>query len=212
MATDPNLIPGENTLSSGTGSWTIVTPPNVSIAIDDPPTRAPIPESGVVPAADETLFPTVKLVVDLNASGAATIGFVGDLSTIGPNPPDSVGFSANAEIDVVNDTGQTLSGVVLNLANADQQLPLSLMPGVVEYGHTVNANYAYFANIQPVAGETMSLASPDGKPTTATGPATSKITLTGPIAPGATVSSLSLIHNTELTSGDNNFALTVSPT
>lgn len=214
MAEDPNLVANQDMLSSGTGIWTVTTPPNVSIAIDDPAVRAPIPAAGgVVTAADETMFPTVKLVNVLSAATPSSqIGFIGDATSLFPNPPDSVGFTANAEIDVVNNTGQTLPGLTFTLTDVAQQMPLDLVPGVVEYGHTVNANYPYFTSIQPVTGETTTLASPNGQPTTAAGAAASKVTLTGPIAPGATVSLSAIIHNTEQFQSSNNFVLSIAPT
>lgn len=214
MAVDPNLVAGQDMLSSGTGIWTITTPPNVSVAIDDPAVRAPIPAAGgVVTAADETMFPTVKLTDVLStATTNSEIGFIGDATSLFPNPPDSVGFTANAEIDMVNNTGHTLNSLVLTLTDAAQQMPLDLVPGVVEYGHTVNANYPFFTSIQPVTGETATLATPSGTPTTAAGAAASKITLTGPIAPGATVSLNAIIHNTEQFIPSNNFVMNIAAT
>jgi hypothetical protein len=191
------LVPGKDTLSSGTGAWTIGVPPNSTIAIDDP---------GV-----EGQFPTVELATTLQSAAPASFAFIGDITTIAPNPPDAIGFTAEVAMTFTNDTGAALPGLLLTLANDDPKLPLSLVPGVVEFGNTVNANYAYFAAEAPVPGETTTLFSPDGKVTTPTGAAASTIALTGTIPVGGSVSIATVIHNTELSMGSNNFHLFVSP-
>lgn len=203
------FVSGQNTVRSGTGSWTLVIPSDTSIAVDDPTTRPPIPPSGPVPDADFASFDSVRLVIDITNDQPTTISIVGDASTQWPNPPDSLGFTVNFEIDVVNDTGHSLPGLTFTLANASQQLPYALVPGVVDYGDSVNANYAYFTQVQPVSGETIALYDPVGDTTTPTGIAASQMTLTGNIAPGAEIVSSSVIHNTELTAL-NDFNLTVT--
>ncbi|HEY7576275.1 MAG TPA: hypothetical protein VH855_01660 [Acetobacteraceae bacterium] len=203
------FVADQNTVRSGTGSWTLVIPSDATIAVDDPPTRPPIPASGVVPDADFASFPTVKLVINIRNDQPSTISVIGDASTQWPNPPDSLGFTVNLEIDVINDTGHTLPGVTFTLANTGQQLPYILVPGVVDYGESVNANYAYFTRVQPVSGETVALYDPTGKTTTQTATAASQMTLVGNIAPGTMVSSSSVLHNTELTAL-NDFTLTVT--
>ena len=60
-------------------------------------------------------------------------------------------------------------------------------------------------------GETASLFSPDGNPTTPTGAAASSIVLSGPVAPGETVTGSVAVHNTELMTGNNDFSLMVTP-
>lgn len=206
------FVAGKNTLSSGTGSWTLVTPPDATIATDDPSTRNPILTSGTpVPQADFALFPTVQLVFTLAADGTSTVQIVGDDSTEHPNPPDSIGFTANMQIEVVNDTGHDLNGLTFNLTNQTPALPYNLGSSVVHYGEAIyDANYAYFTMIQPVAGETTTLFTPTGAATTAAGAAPSEMVLTGNIAPGASVTSDMVIHNTELMTTDNNFDLSVT--
>ena len=191
------LVAGKDTLASGTGDWTIGVPPNGTIAIDDP---------GV-----EGQFPTVELAANLQSAAPISFAFIGDATTIAPNPADSIGFTAEMGMTFTNDTGAPLPGLLLTLANDDPKLPFSLVPGVIEFGHSVNANYAYFATEAPVAGKTTTLFSPDGKMTTPTGAAASTIELAGPIPVGGTVSIATIIHNTELSEGSNNFHLFVSP-
>lgn len=204
------LVPNKNTLSSGTGSWTLAIPANASVAIDDPPTRAPIgPPGEVVPQADYALFPTVQLVIDLKSDNNATVIVTGDASTKFPNPPDSIGFTANANIQIINDTGHPLQGVTLGLQDVIPQQPYNRVPGVVIYGESVQANYPFFSQIQPVAGQTTALFDASGQATTAAGAAPSTISLAGPIAAGASVTTTSVIHNTEKT-WDNDFTLTVA--
>jgi hypothetical protein len=192
------LVAGLNTLASGTGVWTIGEPPGSAIAIDDP---------GMVGQV-----PTAALALNLNSNAPSTLTFTGDATTIAPSPVDSIGFTANVQLTVVNDTGKALNGVLLTLANDDPNLPLSLVPGVIQFGHTVNANYAFFTDIQPVAGMTMSLFSPDGKATTPTGAAASSIALSGSIPVGGSITESMVVHNTELSVGNNNFVMNVSPT
>ena len=208
------FVAGKNTLSSGTGSWTLVTPPDVTIATDDPDTRNPILAGGTpVPQADFALFPTVQLVFTLTADGTSTVQVVGDDSTEHPNPADSIGFTANMQISVVNDTGHAISGLTFNLSNDTPSLPYNLGNSVVHYGEAIfDANYAYFTMIQPTAGETTTLFTPTGAPTTAAGAAPSQMDLTGNIAAGATVTSDMVVHNTELETTDNNFNLSVTDT
>lgn len=184
-------------LASGTGFWTVGIPAGDGIAINDP---------GV-----EGQFPTVALSLNLKSSSPQTLTFTGDASTIAPHPADSIGYTSGTLITFTNDTGTTLPGLVLTLANADPNLPLSLVPGVVEFGSSVNANYAYFTGLQPVPGETTTLFSPDGKQTTPTGAAASSVVLNGAIPPGGSVSFAGFIHNTELATGNNNFILEVAP-
>lgn len=192
------FVPGKHDLASGTGIYTIGIPSNDAIAIDDP---------GV-----EGQFPVVALALNLQSAAPVSLSFVGDASSIAPNPADSIGFTAPTLMAITNNTGKPINGLLLTLANDDPQLPLSLVPGVIEFGHTVNANYAFFSQTEPVAGMTTSLFSPDGKPTTATGAAASSIALTGPIAAGATVNVATVIHDTELSTGNNNFHMFISPT
>ena len=209
------FVAGKNTLSSGTGSWTLVAPADASIATDDPDTRNPILAGGTpVPQADFALFPTVQLVFTLTADGTSTVNVIGDDSTERPDPADSIGFTANMQISVVNDTGHALSGLTFNLTNDNPALPYNLGDSVVVYGEQdYDANYAYFTMIQPVAGEAITLSTPTGAATTAAGAAPSQMVLTGNIAAGATVTSNMVVHNTELmTNPDSNFNLTVTDT
>jgi hypothetical protein len=208
----PAFVAGKNTLSSGTGAWTLTIPSDATIAIDDPPTRPPIPPSGQVPPQDLAQFPSVKLVIDLKNDQPSTVSILGDASTQFPDPPDSVGFTANFEIDVINDTGHKLQDVAFALANTSPDLPYNLVPGVIEYGETVNANYAYFTDIRPVDGETTTLFDPTGQATTPSGAAAAMIVVSGVIDPGATVTSFSIVHNTELSTNINDFKLTVADT
>jgi hypothetical protein len=186
-----------NMVASGTGFWTIGLPAGDGILVNDPDTNGE--------------FPTIALSANLQSSAPQTITFTGDASSVAPNPTDSIGYTSGALISVTNDTGATLPGLLLTLSNDDPSLPLSLVPGVIEFGHTVNANYAYFADTQPVPGQTMTLFAPNGAATTPTGPAASTIALTGAIAPGATVNIATVIHNTELSTVFNNFSLFVAP-
>ena len=208
------FIAGKNTLSSGTGSWTIVTPASdTTIAIDDPDTRNPILAGGTpVPQADFAFFPTVQLVVTLTADGTTTMQIIGDDSTEQPDPPDSIGFTANMQISVVNDTGHALSGLTFNLTNDNPDLPYNNGSSVIDYGEKdFDANYAYFTMIQPVDGEAITLFTPTGAATTAAGAAPSEMVLTGNIAAGDTVTSDMVMHNTELmTVPDNNFDLSIT--
>lgn len=189
------LTNGLNTLASGTGHWTITVPPGDGIAVDDP--------------SVEGQFPTVQLALALQSASPQTIHFA--TPSVWPNPPDAIGFTAPTGVAVTNDTGMTLNGLVLSLANDVPDLPLNLVPGVIMFGHDVNANYAYFAGTQPVPGETTTLVAPNGQPTTEGGIAASTIQLTGPIAPGQTVNISTVLHNTELFHSDNNFTMTVTP-
>ena len=186
-----------NMLASGTGFWTIGIPAGDGIAINDP--------------GMEGQFPTVALSLNLKSDSPQTLTFTGDASSIAPHPADSIGYTSGALITITNDTGAALPGLLLTLANTDPNLPLSLVPGVVEFGSTVNANYAYFTGLQPVAGETTTLFSPDGKVTTPTGAAASSIALTGPIPAGGSVNVAGFIHNTELSTNFNNFVMEVAP-
>jgi len=204
-----------NKMLSGTGTWTLQSDGVVAPSID---THEAEGLNFIQQPADTAITPenlkaltSVKLVVDL-MGGPVHIAFVGDASTKAPVPIDAIGYSANVEIDVVNDTGKTLKDLTLSLANANPQTPLDLVPGVVQFGHGVNANYAYFTNIQPVNGLTTALLSPDGKPTTPTGAAANVIGLAGSIAPGSTTTLLATLHNTELTTSNNDFTLTITPT
>ena len=201
---------------SGTGSWTLISASLVSpvtLSVSDPPTKNPILASGTpVPDPDFLLFPTVQMVFTLTADGTDTVNIIGDASTQDPNPVDSIGFTANVDISVVNDTGHDLSGLTLNLTNVEPSLPYNQGNSTVYYGEAdYDANYAYFTHIQPVDGETMALFTPTGVATTPTGAAASQIVLTGTIAQGATVVSDSVVHNTELTSF-NDFNLSVTDT
>lgn len=186
-----------NMLASGTGHWAVGIPAGDGIAINDP---------GI-----EGEFPTVALSLILKSTMPQTVTFTGDASSIAPTPADSIGYTSGALITFTNDTGTTLPGLILTLANTDPSLPLNLVPGVIEFGSTVNANYAYFTGLQPVTGETTTLFSPDGKMTTPTGAAASSVVLTGPIAPGASVNFAGFIHNTELSNVFNDFVLEVAP-
>jgi len=188
-------ITGLTTVSSGTGHWTINVPTGDTIAIDDP---------GV-----EGQFPTVQLSLALQSAAPQTISFV--TPSVWPNPPDSIGFTAPTTLAITNNTGTMLNGLVLSLVNEVPDTPLNLVPGVIQFGHDINANYAYFVGTQPVAGETTALFTPTNQPTTEGGIAASTMQLIGPIAPGATVTVGTVIHNTELFHSDNNFALTVIP-
>lgn len=204
-----------NTLASGTGAWTITTLADTTLAIDDPPTKNPILAFGTpVPEADFAFFPIVKLVVTLTADGTTTVHVVGDDSTHMPNPVDSIGFTANVEIDVVNHTGHAISGLTFNLTDLNPALPYNLGSSVVHYGEAIyDANYAYFTMVQPTDGEKITLFDPNGNATTAAGAAPSKMVLTGNVADGATVISKSVVHNTELTTPVNNdFDLSVTDT
>ena len=205
---------------SGTGSWTLVSASllvsPVTFSVSDPPTKNPILASGTpVPDADFLLFPTVTMVYTLTADGTDTVNIIGDEFTQNPDPVDSIGFTANVEIDVVNDTGHDLSGLTLNLQNVEPSLPYNQGNSIVYYGEAdYDANYAYFTHIQPVDGLTMALFTPTSAATTAAaaGPAPSEMVLTGNIAQGATVVSDSVIHNTELTSfNDFNLSVTDAP-
>src|ERR1044071_2250000 len=145
------LVAGLDKVASGSGIWTIGVPSGDTIAIDDP---------GV-----EGQVPTVDLMLDLKTNAPSMITFTGPPA---PNPADSIGYTTLAQIAVKNDTGQPLNGLLFSLQNVDQKLPLDLVPGNIEFGHTVNANYAYFSQPQPVDGETTTLFSPDNKQTTPT--------------------------------------------
>jgi hypothetical protein len=188
------LVAGKTIVASGSGIWTIGLPADGTIAIDDP---------GV-----EGQVPTVDLMLDLKSTQPSMITFTGPPA---PNPADSIGYTAATQIEIKNDTGHAINGLLLTLANVDQKLPLSLVPGVIEFGHSVNANYAYWSQPQPVKGETTALFSPDNQPTTPTGAAASTLALNGTIPAGGSVTVASTIHNTELNSGNNNFVLNVTP-
>jgi len=204
-----------NVMSSGTGFWTLASDgtvvPTINTHEAEGLTFVQQPAGTTIDPANMNALTTVKLLVELGSTGPVHIAFIGDASTKTPTPPDSIGFSAKTEIDIVNNTGQTLHNLTLNLTNADPDSPLSLVPGVIQFGHTINANYAYFTDIQPVAGLMMGLLSPDNKPTTPTGAAASTIGLAGDIAPGSTTTLLSTIHNTELAINNNDFTLTITP-
>ena len=200
---------------SGTGSWTVITPADATIAVNDPPTKNPILAGGTpVPDADFLLFPTVTLVYTLTADGTSVTQVVGDDSTHMPNPVDSIGYNANTVIEVVNDTGHALTGLTLNLTNTNPDLPYNLGSSVVYYGEKdYDANYAYFTRVQAVAGLTTTLLTPAGAVTTAAGAAPSEMVLTGNIAAGATVTADMVIHNTELMVPFNNdFSLSLTDT
>ena len=184
-------------LASGTGFWTVGIPAGDGILVNDP---------GV-----EGQFPTVALSLNLKSAAPQTLTFTGGPDSVAPNPADSIGYTSGALITFTNDTGTTLPGLILTLANTDPSLPLNLVPGVIEFGSTVNANYAYFTGLQPVAGETTTLFSPDGKQTTPTGVAASSIVLSGAIPPGGSVNLAGFIHNTELSTTFNNFVMEVAP-
>ena len=188
------FVEGLNTVASGSGHWTIGLPPGDSIATDDPNM--------------EGEFPSIQMTIDLTALGAAVVSFTGPQA---PNPADSIGFTGLMDVTIVNDTGTTLNSLMLNLNMDDPKLPLNIVPGVIEFGHSVNANYAFFTDIQPgsFAGETQTLVSPDGLITSPTGNAASEIELTGPLAPGASTEGDFTIHNTELTTGNNDFDLSI---
>ena len=186
------FVNGLNTLASGSGHWTLGIPTGDAIAIDDPDM--------------EGLYPAVQMTLDLTPTAA--VSFAGPPA---PSPADSVGFTATFDLKLVNDTGVALNGLTLNLNMLDPKLPLSLVPGVIQFGDLVNANYAYFTAIQPgsFAGETTTLIGPDGLITTPTGTAASELYLGGMIAPGATIEGNFTIHNTELPTGSNDFTMTV---
>src|ERR1044072_405109 len=119
-------------------------------------------------------------------------------------PIDSIAYTSNMEIDVVNNTGHALSGLTFSLANLNP-VPYNLGSSVVHFGEAqYDANYAYFTDVQPVAGETIALVEPNGSPATANGAAPSKMVLTGNVANGATVVSDFVVHNTEITTPPNN--------
>jgi len=148
------------------------------------------------------------------------LGLAGETVTFtgppAPNPPDSIGYNTTFQLQLVNNTGTTLNGVVLDLQMVDPHLPFQLLPAKVEFGFTSDytANYAFFTQIagNSFAGHTITLLSPDGKVTTdGVGPAASKMEITGAIAPGATISGDFTIHNTELVSPrSNDFSLKIS--
>ena len=191
------FVNGLTTLASGSGHWTLGIPTGDAIAIDDP--------------GMEGEYPAVQMTLDVTSlTTAASVSFSGPPA---PNPADSIGFTATFDLKLVNDTSTTLNNLTLNLNMLDPKLPLSLEPGVIQFGDSVNANYAYFTAIQPgsFAGETTTLIGPDGLITTAAGTAASEIELSGPIAPGATVEGNFTIHNTELPTGSNDFTMTVGP-
>lgn len=188
------LVPGLKEVASGSGHWFLGIPVEDQIAIDDPNT--------------EFQFPTVKLTIDLRPNNVSIITFTGPPA---PNPPDSIGFNGLMEVDVINDTGTTLAGIDLNLSMIDPK-PFNLVPGVVQFGNAVNANYAFFTDIQPGTfnGDQIALFSPDGRATNATGPAASQMEVLGNFAPGQTLVGDFTLHNTELATGNNNFTMQVS--
>lgn len=199
-------------LHSGTGVWTITTSADTTLAINDIPNPLG-PFGDPVPLADFVQFPTVKLVITMASDGTSTTQFVGDASSHFPGVPDSIGYTSNMQIVVVNDTGHALAGLTLSLANLDPTLPHNGGSSVVHWGEAdYDANYAYFTQVQPVAGESVALSDPNGNPTTATGPAPSTMVLTGNIAAGATVESDAVVHNTELSVANNDFNLSVTDT
>lgn len=190
------FVTGLTEVASGTGHWFLTGISGDAIAIDDPIT--------------EFFFPTIRMIIDLRSTTDFTITFSGPPA---PLPADSIGFHSLIQMEIINDSGTTLNGLDLNLSMIDPHLPFSLVPGIVEFGHNVNANYAYFTDIHAGAfsPETMTLFSPDGKVTAdaGVGVAASEMKLTGPIAPGQHISGDFTIHNTELTTGSNDFRLTI---
>lgn len=199
-------------LHSGTGAWTLTTPANTTLAIDD--IANPLgPFGDPVPVGDFVQFPTVRLVITLASDGTSTTQIVGDDSSHFPGVPDSIGYTSNMQLVVVNDTGHALSGLTLSLANLNPTLPHNGGSSVVHWGEAdYDANYAYFTQVQPVAGENVAMYDPNGNPTTPTGPAPSTLVLTGNIAAGATVESDSVVHNTELSVPNNDFDVSVTDT
>src|ERR1051325_199901 len=97
------LVAGLTQVASGSGIWTIGVPADGAIAIDDP---------GV-----EGQVPTVDLALDLKTNAPSMITFT---APVAPNPADSIGFTAATHIEIKNDTGQSLKGLVLTLQNVDQ--------------------------------------------------------------------------------------------
>ena len=164
------FIQGKTDLASGTGHWVLGLPAGTSIAIDDP---------GV-----EGMFPDVQMSLPLGLAGES-VSFTGPPN---PVPADSIGYTTSFQMQLVNNTGQTLNGLVLKLDPTDPHTPFNLVPGIVEFGSTVNANYPYFTSIDPnsFAGHTITLYAPDGNTTVggSTGAAASEMVIGGPIAPG----------------------------
>lgn len=189
-----SLVAGKTDFASGSGIWHIALPAGDSIAVDDP--------------AVENMISLVQLTIDLKSNAPHTLTFTGPPA---PNPADSIGYTTFMQINVINDTGAPLKSVALNLKSVDPHMPYSLVPGVVEFGTHVNANYPYFTDVQTVAGQPISLSSPDGQPTTATGPAASTLAFMGGLPKGGALNASFLLHNTELASGNNNFTMSVVP-
>ena len=189
-----SLVAGKTDLASGSGTWKISVPPGDTIAVDDP--------------AVENMISLVQLTIDLKSNAPQTMTFSGPPA---PNPADSIGYTTFMQVNIINDTGAPLKSVALDLKAVDPHLPFALLPGVVEFGTHVNANYPYFTDIQTVAGQPIALTSPDNQPTTATGPAASRLTLTGGLAKDASLNASFILHNTELATGSNNFTMTVLP-
>lgn len=187
------LVAGLNDLASGDGHWRIGLPPGNTIAVDDP---------GI-----ENQIALVQLTIDLRANQPNTMTFTGPKPT---GTPDSIGYTTFVQYNVVNNTGHDLNSVVFDLQNATPRA-LSLVPGVIEFGETVNANYPYFTDIQQVAGHPISLFSPDGKPTTSVGPAASRLVLNGAVPAGGGMNGSFILHNTELASGSNDFTWATMP-
>lgn len=201
LNTDPTgmLVNGLNTFPSGDEHWTITpaTGTTATIATDDPDKNG--------------LVPTVMVTLDLKSSAPSTLTFT---ASDGPHAfADSVGFTALMDFKVTNDTGKPLTGLTFSLLNEHQQMPINEVPGVISFGDTINANYAYLTDIQPgsFTGLTQSLFSPDNKATTATGAAANTLHLAGTIPNGGSVTGSMVVHNTEQDLTDNSFVMGVIP-
>lgn len=181
-----------NDLPSGDGHWQIGVPTGDAITITDP---------GV-----EDEVSVVQLTIDLKANQQQSLTFTGPPSN--GTEADSIGFTAFTQVKVINDTGHALQDVVLNLANVDPR-PLNIVPGVIEFGTTVNANYAFFSDVLPVSEQTTAMFSPDGNATTPIGAAASTLAYTGGVAPGGSFTGAFVLHNTELATGSNDFVMNV---
>jgi len=201
------------TVMSGTGNWT-VSSKDTSFSVTNPAdTGGPAwhdQPDGVFDATNYASIEVVTMVIDLKSLTSATIKFIGDDTTRYVNPVDSVGYTARTDIEVINDTGLDLNGLVLQLANADPQAKLNLVPGVIEFGSSVNANYAYFYDTQPTSGQQLTLYSPDANVTTPVGAAPSTMSLLGGIPKGGVASVMTTIHNTQL-AANNDFSMVVTP-
>src|ERR1044072_1112029 len=157
-----SLVAGKTDLASGSGTWKISVPPGDTIAVDDP--------------AVENMISLVQLTIDLKSNAPQTLTFSGPPA---PNPADSIGYTTFMQVNIINDTGAPLKSVALDLNAVDPHLPVALLPGVVEIGPQVTANYPLFADIETVAGHPIALTTLDNKPTTATGVGASRLALTG---------------------------------